>query len=327
MIRGSNMVYRFFVALLFTVGAFPFAVMYTFALRFPEAQFSFDSATWGQGLAIVVFGWVVFLLPGLLPFVGHRYYDWVARKTGMVALYEATRSGMRGIRDRIRWLSLRTRTTLANLRPGEETLTKLKSRMRREQKQDAQQVPAAEPATEAPPTPPQADRLGKARQVLADAPRHLAKAKSTFHSLREKLTPDELQRTIDLNQYTLETFSHLKEVLRSLLPSANLVAEEHNFVELVLNAVPEPPSPSAVNNHPVSTVFDYPPALREALQARGTKKKIVVRDEDFELAKTGDLERALFLVRALLVTGERREQVTDDAYEDPMVGLSFQGSA
>lgn len=321
------MVYRFFVALLFTVGVFPFAVMYTFALRFPEARFAFDSATWGQGLAIVVFGWVVFLLPGLLPFVGHRYYDWVARKTGMVALYQATRSGLRAIRDRIRWLSLRTRTAMANLRPANDTLDKLRSRMRREEKQEVADVPAAEPGAEAPAARPQADRLGKARQVLADAPRHLAKAKSTFHSLREKLTPDELQRTIDLNQYTLETFSHLKEVLRSLLPSANLVAEERNFVELVLNAVPEPPSPSAVHNQPVSSVFDYPPALREALQAQGTKKKIVVRDEDFELAKSGDLERALFLVRALLVTGDRREQVSNDVYDDPMVGLSFQGSA
>ncbi len=65
------MIYRVFVASTFTLVVFPFAAMYTFAAVYPDAHFAFDRQTWLQGMAPVAFGWVVFLLPGLLPFVGH----------------------------------------------------------------------------------------------------------------------------------------------------------------------------------------------------------------------------------------------------------------
>ena len=64
------MVYRFFVALLFTVVVFPFVVMYAFAMTWPEATFAFDQRTWLHGLFPIALGWVLFLLPGMFPFMG-----------------------------------------------------------------------------------------------------------------------------------------------------------------------------------------------------------------------------------------------------------------
>ena len=59
------MIYRFFVALTFTVVVFPFAAMYTFAAVYPEAHFAFDRQTWLQGLFPIAVGWTLFLLPGI----------------------------------------------------------------------------------------------------------------------------------------------------------------------------------------------------------------------------------------------------------------------
>jgi hypothetical protein len=171
------------------------------------------------------------------------------------------------------------------------------------------------------------EQLSRAREVLHDTPKHLAKAKDTISSIKQKLTPDELQRTIDLNQYTLETFSHVKSMLWQLVRASDLGAEELAFCRRVVDAVPQPPSPSAVTKAPPSDNFSYPLDRRESLRVHAATKKITLRDKDFQLAEEGDLERAFLIMKALLVERLHQHSVAEDEnVDDLMLGLPISQS-
>jgi hypothetical protein len=329
------MVYRFFVAIAFSVVVFPFAAMYTFAVTFPDATFSFDRQTWLYGLAVIGFGWALFLLPGLLPFVGHRYYDWVARKTGLVALFDGLRSGFTSLRERTVAAGSAIRGAGSNL----SALKKYSFLPRRSAVARGAGDPTPGTDADSPPLDPQPDTaettvsspqdvrrrasegIGKVRNVLNDAPKHIDKAKETLNTLRMKITPDELQHTIDLNQYTLEVFSHLKTLVSSFLASASLGKEDLAFVQSVFGAVPEPPSPTDADRLPEAQSFDYPEARRPDLKNAAARVKVTLRDTDFELAADGDIERALFIAKALVLIALPAASDKGPAIDDPMVGL------
>ena len=318
------MIYRFFVALLFNVVVFPFVAMYSFSLSFPDAHFAFDQATWLQGGLVILFGWVLFLLPGLLPFVGYRYYDWAARKVGLTAVVEEAKAGIARASDRLRWANLKLRTALSNRSSAKESLAGIGQAIRRSSTDLATSIgdkaqsmaKANEPNVSSPAKPGHA-AFSKARDAFRSAPMRIANVKESLSSLREKLTPDELQRTIDLNQYTLEAFKHLKAILLELVPTAGLSDDESRFCSSVINAIPEPPSPSATTQPLVNYNFVYPTERRDELKIRAAEKKVVLRDTDFVAAQSGDLERGLLIVKSILLkkplnSSGRPIQVEDD---------------
>ena len=334
------MIYRLFVALLFTFAVFPFVAMYTFAGVYPDAHFAFDQQTWLQGLAPIVFGWVLFLLPGLLPFVGHKYYDWVARKTGFTALFEGTRAGFGRLRDWFVWLRLKSRTALSS-RPGLERFRLRQVMQTLRSKSTAAPPPLTEvdeAVSAVPATMPRqstaaaranvSESLQKARVAIKEAPKHVANVRNTFETLKHRFTPDDLQRTIDLNQYTLETFAHTKGIIRELLAAADLSNSDRTFCNSVLVAIPEPPSPSAVDRPPPTRSFVYPQERREELKQHAGSAKILLRDADFKSADQGDIERGLLIVKAIVARESReRTVVVDSASEELMVGLPAHSSA
>ena len=313
------MVYRFFVALAFNVVVFPYVAMYTFSLSYPTAHFAFDQPTWLQGLMVIAFGWALFLLPGLLPFVGHRYYDWVARKTGCVALVDGIRSGLSNIRSSL----VRAKRSIAGVVAQARSADRrsLKELFKRDKKPE---IPTLEaPKVEKEMSKPTktallaTEGLNKAKVALRDAPKTFSDLKSTFSTLRERLTPDELQKAINLNQYTLETFFHIKAILKDMLAAADVSPTDRTFIENVLSAIPEPPSPSETTRPLIDWVFDYPEEQRPALKNRAAQKKIALRDTDFELARRGDLERALLIVKSMVLNNPlnsngKRVDVEDD---------------
>ena len=330
------MIYRFFVALAFTFLVFPFAAMYTFAAVYPEAHFAFDRQTWLQGMAPIAFGWVLFLLPGLLPFVGHRYYSWVAHKTGIAALVAGIGRGLRRLRDALKWLRLKGQTALAN-RVAEDG-AKISLRERLKSATDAYREWRSRKDVSSPPSDqrvPDGDEqkitqeaLLRAKAALKEAPKHIAGIRTKIDTLRHRLTPDDLQRTIDLNQYTLETFSHLKHILEDVVPSVELSPEDRAFCAAVVDAIPEPPSPSAADTAPPAHSFVYPPERRDALKGHAANSKVSIRDVDFQLAAQGDLERGLLLVRGIVAHECRdRAVLADTQAEDLVVGLPVQSPA
>lgn len=353
------MIYRFFVALTFTIVVFPFAAMYTFAAVYPDAHFAFDSQTWLQGLAPIAFGWVVFLLPGLLPFVGHRYYDWVAKKTGFTALFEAIGSGLRKTRDGARWLNLKTRTVVANRPNPKELISGARAQLQRAVANRGRNNRDPKPV-ESQPTEPGIDdsqpsssvllqqpekndevattvvsakakateSLDKARAAIKDAPKHVAKVRQTIDTLRHRLIPDDMQRTIDLNQYTLEALSHIKRIMAELLLSAELGEADRAFCDQVVSAIPEPPSPSEAEKPLPSFPLVYPEEHRDTLKHHAANAKVILRDLDFEEAAAGNLERALHVLKAIVAHETReRASLADAGREDLMVGLPAQSSA
>jgi hypothetical protein len=336
------MVYRFFVAIIFTFTVFPFAAMYSFAAVYPDAHFALDRQTWMQGMVPIAFGWVVFLLPGMLPFVGHRYYGWVAKKTGFDEFIKACDRALGRLGDRLKWLKLKTQTAASNRSSGPGLKKRfqggLQSLRDRRKKVDDEAPLDAEPqaqvehtdqvSQEPQPAPDKArkrlstgDSIQKARQVFKDAPKHIATVKSRLEDLRHHLTPDDLQRTIDLNQYTLETFSHLKRVLSELLGSVELSADNRAFCKSVVAALPEPPSPSASDRPPPNHSFSYPAELREPLKEHAARSRLAVRDTDFAAAEGGDLERALLLVHAIVAHESRERAVVADPETDDLLLL------
>lgn len=164
--------------------------------------------------------------------------------------------------------------------------------------------------------------LSHAKDFLADSPKHLATAKDFLSSVKRKLTPDELQRTIDLNNYTLETFSHIRSLLSHQLDHSNLSAIDQAFCRQVVEAIPVPPSPSAAARPTPSYDFSYPDDHRERLASEAASKKIMVRDSDFAMAERGDLERALYIMMAILVD-KRHHHIAEPAgsVDDVMLGL------
>lgn len=326
------MIYRVFLAALFNFGVFPYVVMYTFALTYPDATFAFDRGTWLQGLAIVVFGWALFLSPGfVLPFVGDRYYSWVARVTGLQAVAAAVARAARRSRDRVRWLWHAGTAAVGRLRSPRRLLNVL----RRERPADLDAVnntatPAELPRAEPKRHPSAKDmtsrQLSKVRDVLKDTPRHIGAAKELFGTLRDKLTPDELQKRIDINQYTLLTFSHLKGLLRALLPSVDLEDADRDYCENVLNAVPEPPSPSSDGIDLVTSTFALPEARWRELKSMASTHKLALSDRDFELAAAGDLEKGLLIAKVLVLSAlSASTQSTDPLVDDLMLGLPVTG--
>jgi len=325
------MAYRFLVALLFSLAVFPFVAIWTFSLEYPDARFAFDKATWLQGLAIVGFGWILFLLPGLIPVAGERYYGWVARKTGLVSLVESMQSGVLRVSSAIRAFFSSCKTRLSAFGPLSSLLARTRSprtphRVSADGSIEASHAvsQAVDPSSALRSRRPQIPhlQLERAKGLLTDAPRHLAKARETLNGLRGKLTPDELQKTIDLNQYTLEAFAHLKVLLESLLPLTPLDEPQHRFAVAVISAIPEPPSPSASQEPSATHTFVYPLDDRDNLRTSAGKRKVVLRDTDFELAAQGDLERALFVLKALVVSqlpSTRSYAHLDE--NDPMIGL------
>lgn len=345
------MIYRFFVALTFTFVVFPFAAMYSLAAVYPDAHFAIDRQTWLHGLFPIAVGWVLFLLPGMLPFLGHRYYDWVAEKTGLKALFQAIAIGVRRTRDGAKWLKLKSQTAIANRPQPKKVLSGLRGGLQRLSKKAPVEQPSAratavdatadatvavEPHRNAPAPLPSANNakaraaesLEKARAALKDAPKHVANVRQTIETLRHRLTPDDLQRTIDLNQYTLETFAHVKQILLELLPTADLSEADRAFCEQVVAAVPEPPSPSAADLPPPQYAFVYPDDHREDLKQHAGKAKVLLRDADFVRAAQGDIEGGLLIMKAIVAHERRgRAVVVDPGNDDLMVGLPVSSPA
>lgn len=330
------MIYRLFVALTFTLLVFPFAAMYSFAAIYPDAHFAFDRQTWLQGLAPILFGWVLFLLPGLIPFFGYRYYDWVARKTGFEALFAGIGNGLQRLRTGFASTNARTRQAIANRPSGEGWKTALRSvldrfrnmRAQNSSETDTVSQPAADVAESLQTKKSRlrqranvTDTLEKARGVIKDAPRHVAQMKQTIESLRHHLTPDELQRTIDLNQYTLEAFAHLKSILSHLLRVTELSDAERAYANAVVEGIPQPPSTSTADEQPAPSTFVFPPELRDDLRQHAAKSRLMLREMDFLAAENGDLERALLVLRAIVGRETGRCTMGVDSSDEFVVGL------
>lgn len=311
------MVYRFLVATIFTFAVFPFVAIYTFSLQYESAQFAFDSRTWLQGLAVILFGWVLFLLPGMLPFAADKYYPWVARKIGLTDFYKATREGISRTRVRLTWLRhwllSKTSSIALPFKKSESTPPP-----------DTQSYPVS---SEAQPTTKKSkiritEQLESAKHILSDAPRHFEQAKTHIKALRTNLTPDELQRSINLNQYTLEVISNLKRMLLLVRPTLELAESLDDFLLKTLNALPEPLSPGESQSVQETTSFVFPEDQRESLRHDATRFQIPIRQSDFELAENGDLERALYLALALVhLSLDVGNRDSASSLDDPMIGL------
>lgn len=328
------MVYRFLVAFIFTFVVFPFVAMFALHAVFPEAHAAFDRQTWLQGLVPIAAGWLLFLSPGFIPFVGSRYYPWVARKTGLTAFFQSIGQGIgtirRGFLARLRRgralvkrPNPKVHTPKSNPVTGRPTL-----RERWDHLYSATRNYFAKKRTDADIDKlavPNASReraqahLDRARNVIKDAPKHISGVRHQLESLRDKLTPDELQRTIDLNSYTIETFGHLKRILSLHLPVLPLDETDSVFCRSVIAAIPEPRSPSAVARAPAPHSFNYPEPHRAVLYERAVKARLAIRNEDFVLAEQGDLERGLLLTSAIVADAIARQGNDTTAFSDELI--------
>lgn len=329
------MAYRFVVALLFSFVVFPFAAMYTFAYTYEEAHFAFDRTTWLNGLFPIAVGWVVFLLPGMLPWVGKRYYSWVGRKLGFDVFVQRIDAGWARLRYRAR--ILKSRLT----RPRSPTTTneaQPKTRKRRtiaefrnaiKQKLDSLRAPVTD--NEAKALKPKRPIVSKevidkgAKQINVG----LERLKGFHKVAKTHLTPDERQTRIDLNGYTLNVMSHLSSVVTHKLSELNLDDIDRQFCTSALNAIPT----TAVLNLPEEDrennddTFFYPQDRREALVLAAARNSVTLRETTFENAAAGDIESALMIMRCIVDEYCQPEIQTNTPEEDVILGLPVTGAA
>lgn len=235
------MAYRLLVALIFTFGVFPFAVMYTFAFNYPDAHFAFDRETWAQGVFPIAVGWIVFLLPGMLPWLGKRYYRWVARKLGLIELSEQLKHVSERVRARYSAARAKVKSRKQpSVSPEAVFGTKIRNRQAGPTKPPTEMFRAMIDSLKT--------RFAEKRLASQDAAHKgnvgLLKAKETFERVRKnavaQLTPDQKQKSIDLNSYTLSILSHISSIAVRTLTDPRLDPEDRDFCEAALSAIPKP---------------------------------------------------------------------------------------
>lgn len=351
------MVYRFLVAAGIMFGIFPFLAMATFRVVHPDTPFGLDYQTWALGLIPIVAGWLLFLAPGLMPVVGRRYFAWVGRMTGLNAfgeslrqLYLAIRARLARVPDGLRRLAaLRQRAKLQPVAqaaapslladgtlaaPGSPHLPAT----------DASEHPAAQsaaPAAQSAPaerTPLVIVRLKTLLQqwraqvaaVAANPEAHVDSAKTKLRSLRERVATvraDQAFSPADLNDYTLQAVGHLKAIAKLAAGSLKLGPDDQAFVALVLQSIPEPAMPGQEEPTPPGPL-DYPEESRPDLIAAAGRLRISLTEEDFEKASTGDLERGLKVMLAVISVADHfRRRSQYDLNEDPLLQLPLQQTA
>lgn len=323
------MAYRFVVALLFSFVVFPFAAMYTFAYTYEDAHFAFDRATWARGMFPIAVGWIVFLLPGMLPLLGKRYYSWVGRKLGFDVFAQRISEGYAGLRNRIQVTRARlSKPKSAN--PVHESQPMARKRrngkeLLRAAKEKLERITA--PLTEGEQGAQKRKRPIVSREVIDKGAKQLdvgLKRLKDFQKVaKTHLTPDERQKRIDLNGYTLNVMSHLSSVARQKLTELKLDDVDRAFCMNALSAIPT----TAVLNIPeeelqhMDQAFPYPRDRWESLTRAAARNSATLRDSTFQDAADGDIESALMIMRCIVDEYCQPESQTNTPEEDVILGL------
>lgn len=331
------MVARFFLALAITLAVFPFFALWSIHLVRPETPFALDFETWKAGLMPIVTGWLIFLSPIMIPGLSNRYFRWVTRITGMTATVEAIhlvgsrsahacRSACANIVERIQSFQRRSQPAPVAVYDIGSDVAVL-------------EIPSSGPDSSSaePPatTEPLSGRSAAIRGLLDQLRAHVAtlsadpsasvkSACATLRSLRDRVSAYSMPTGLapaDLNSYTLETFSHLKQIARVGARALDLEPHEWKFVDTAFSSVPQPLLPGE-DDHPDPEPFVYPEEHRAALLSAAAHCRALLSEEDLDRAASGDLERALKVSLAILqVAALRRSKSVEWAASDPLLVL------
>lgn len=330
------MVYRMFVALALTVFVFPFVAMFALKGVYPDVHFALDRQTWLQGLFPIALGWVIFLLPGLIPGLTDRYFSWIARVTGFTALGTSIRRGLGRIRTTCLVLASAARSAASKLpkaaaaRRANGALAPAPPATHGDQSaSDNEEVIVSE--TGSPKASATASirtgiraAMGRASSLMRDRSNHIEAAKQHIRGFSERvasLTAEERRLEAELNAYTLEAFAHLKAVAKLAAAGLELDATDAEFVDKVLAAVPEPMMPGQ-DLLPDHGRLVYPENERSDLIAAAGRVQLLIEDEDFEQAAGGNIERGLKIARAIMSSADQsRLQKLGFLEDDPFIGL------
>ncbi|TVS17230.1 MAG: hypothetical protein EA417_07390 [Gammaproteobacteria bacterium] len=339
------MVARFFLALAITVLVFPFLAVWSLHLAKPETPFALDLETWKVGLLPIVFGWMLFLSPILIPGLSNRYFRWFNRITGVTAtlesLYSASSRALESLRGAVaetvtRIQSLQRRSDPAPVGPSVPDASDpvpLPSVFTEAGQPPHADPPLPEPSPEGPhrlsgvssSIKSQLNQLrGRVATLSTDPSAGVESARATIRSLRERVTAYSAATGLapaELNAYTLETFSHLKQIGRVGARALDLEPHEWKFVDAAFASIPQPLLPGE-EDHPKPEPFIYPDEHREDLLVAAAHCRALVSEDDLVRASNGDLERALKVSLAILqVASHRRSKSVERAAADPLLVL------
>ena len=347
---GALMVARFFLALAITLALFPFLALWSIHLVRPETPFALDFETWKAGLMPIVMGWLIFLSPILIPGLSNRYFRWFTRITGMTATVEAIhlagsrsvdacRSACANTVERIQSFQKRSQPAAAGTSDAAAPPAPVQSAFSHPDHPDAPEIATSGPdapssQSHAAPKPLSGvsssirghlDQLrGRVATLSADPSASVESARATFRSLRDRVSAYSTATGLapaDLNSYTLETFSHLKQIARVGARALDLEPHEWKFVDTAFASVPQPLLPGE-DDHPDPEPFVYPEEHRAALLSAAAHCRALLSEEDLDRAAGGDLERALKVSLAILqVAALRRSKSVERAASDPLLVL------
>lgn len=317
------MAFRLLFALVLTIGYFPFVITYALSSTSPEVTFAFSRANWLAGVVPIAVGWILFLVPGLI--FGKQYYAWVGRKTGLTPMYLSLVSRITHTSVKVRSVvHSRPKVSLAGLRTMKlsQLQTLAKSIMSKKAK-PAPDATSVQPLQED--RPLKTDHVARAKAAVRDSAKHIPVVKEKFNKIKNeavlRFTPDELQKTINLNLFTLRCFAHLKHVGALTVDTAQLEESEAGFCRDVIDALPEAPSPSdEFNTDVMPQSFSYPENRQQALIEVAIRQKTTLKHQDFVEARNGDLEKALFIVKVILTDALGRTQKASSV-DDVFLGL------
>lgn len=334
------MTYRFFVALAFMVSVFPFAMIYSFKAVYPEAHFGFDRTTWLSGLILVAFSWTLFLAPGLIPGLGPRYYRWAGRKTGLTPTLQSFSGGLSRLRSAASKDS-QPSNRLAAVKSGLGDLmasakkipSRASSMLSSAQSKDSLAThdtntlpkhpgtpldtpldgPLVEPST---PGVPIREKLAS---LKANAAPNIAEMRSHLSNM---FTPDERQREIVLNLYTLRIYAHLRTMIELQLELIELEETLAEFASTVCAGIPLPPSPGSTEVNAPQLRYVLPERHRRSLVDFANRANIPITEQDFAMAEDGDLEKALLILKAVLLRASDNGETRSTKNVDPLEGLA-----
>lgn len=327
------MTYRFFVAVAVTLLLFPFAMVYSFQIGQPDAEIAFNYETWLSGFLLVLFGWVVFLAPGLIPFYGTRYYAWVGRISGLthtVAVAQERAGSALKAAPRPKDLKAALAPSALKAKVG-GAIAPVREQWVKRRSSDTETTMANALCV-------QSDS-SSVFELAADAKTSIqskvtstlsrlksAETKENIAGLRSQLsnmfTPDERQREVVLNLYTLRIYSHMATLIGMHLDAMELEPELDSFARTVCSGIPVPPTPGSTEAEAPQLEYALPERYHELLVDFGNRVNLPIKESDFEMAAAGDLERALMILKVVLTKQESIRNPDASKAADPLTDLA-----
>jgi len=326
------MTYRVIAAFAIMFILLPFALVYSFQIGQPDHALSFTYDTWLSGAPLVLIVIVVFLSPGLTPFVGERYYGWVMEVTGITHTASVVQQRATHAFQSLPELEhAKSVLTPSSLKSKLVSLTGTARANWTKRRSGGVEASMPDVLSLENPSKSFSERLARPQiPIRSKIEETLSRLKSDdtkekYAVVRAKLsnmfTPDERQREVVLNLYTLRIYSHMASALEMYLDLIKLEPALDGFARQVCAGIPVPPPPGSTEVAAPRLAYTLPPSYQEPLVDYANRANVPIKEADFEMAAAGDLERALLILKVILTRNDAAMRPDNSKHVDPIEEL------